>query len=45
MNKYKIARNFLEKCLTYFSRRACLHYIGSMFAKANQIPDLHLKKY
>ena len=31
MNKYKIARNFLETCKRYFSRRACLHYVGNMF--------------
>ena len=34
MNKYKIAPNFLKKCLAYFSRRACLHYVGNMFGAA-----------
>ena len=31
MNKYKIAPTFFKKCLAYFSRRACLHYVGNMF--------------
>ena len=31
MHKYKIGFTFLERCKNYFSRRACLHYIGNMF--------------
>jgi len=34
MHKYKIGFTFLERCKNYFSRRACLHYIGNMFGAA-----------
>lgn len=33
-NKYKIGFNFLYKCKIYFSRRACLHYIGNTIGAA-----------
>jgi hypothetical protein len=29
LNKYKIGLWFLKSCTNYFSRRACLHYIGN----------------
>lgn len=28
-NKYKIGSKFLHKCKIYFSRKACLHYVGN----------------
>ena len=31
MNKYRIGLSFLNNCKNYFSRRACLHYIGYRF--------------
>jgi hypothetical protein len=34
MHKYKIGFTFLERCKNYFSRRACLHYIGNVFGSA-----------
>lgn len=33
MNKYKLNDKFLRSLLNYFSRRACLHYIGNSFGK------------
>ena len=29
LNKFNICNNFLSKILNYFSRKACLHYIGN----------------
>jgi len=34
LSKYKIGFNFLYKCKIYFSRRACLHYIGNTLGSA-----------
>ena len=34
MHRYKIGSAFLKKCLNYFSRRACLHYVGNTFGTA-----------
>ena len=31
MNKYDFGHEFLKNCLHYFSRRACLHYVGNTF--------------
>lgn len=31
LNRYRIGLNFLKNCKNYFSRRACLHYIGNTF--------------
>lgn len=34
MNKYEVKIDFLKACLDYFSRRACLHYVGNMFGSS-----------
>lgn len=33
MNKYNLNNKFLQSLLNYFSRRACLHYIGNSFGR------------